>query len=328
MLTNKTKKFFFAIFVLSIFILIFFFLQNNFSKKAHIWNFERLTFNAPEIIRYQKSLQEYNQFIFNYKKNKHNYSLNEYYNYFFFENKFKNFEELNNYLIEYNNFYGKNLQIKKKDIVYVKIKPDAKFDLRYYGDDVEKFDEFIEFMINSIKNKLLDQLLQQQKIVIQNVIYDDQIVFDNIKKDYFFHRSLYLNNLEFQLKNKTRENLTDEKNNECLYYLGFQHKYSEIPQMIKIILENKNYVFKDFNKCMEDEKKNTVENLRSDLNNSFLNAIMLLNKELIRTNIIKENKYSSAFIKTILNIFSFIILILSIFFYRKHISFFIKKILT
>ena len=329
MLTNKTKKFpFFVIFALSIFILIFLFLQNKFSKNPHIWDFERLAFNQPELLAYQEILQEYNHFIFNYTKKKHNYSLNEYYNYFFFENKFKNFEELNNYLIEYNNFYKKNLQIKKKDIIYVKIKPDTKFQLRYYGNDVEKLNEFIEFMNNSIKSKLLAQLIQQQKNINQNVIYDDQKVFDNLKKDYFFHRLIYLNNLEFQLKNKTRKTLTIKKSNECLYYLGFQHEYSEIPQIIKIILENKNYVFKQFNECMEDNVKKKIENLSSDLNNSFLNSITSLNEKIIHINILKENKYSTAFTKTILNIFSFIILIFAIFFYRNHISFFIKKILT
>lgn len=326
MLTNKTRWVFFSTLILLVFIIIFFFLKNYSPQKAHTWDFERLTFNRPELIAYNQTLQEYNQTIFNYSKKKHTYSLNEYYNYFFFENKFNNFEELNNYLIEYNNIYKKNLQIKKKDIAYVKIKPDAKFQLRYYGDDVEKFDEFIEFMNNSIKNKILDQLFQQQKIVIQNVIYDEQAVLDYLKKYFFFQRSIYLNNLEFQLKNKTLENLTDKKNNKCLYYLGFQHTYSEIPQLIISISENKNYVFKEYNECIKDNEKKKAKKLSSDLNNSFLNAIISLNKEIIRTNIIKKKKHTSTFIKDILKIVTIFSLAFVAFAYRKKISLFFKNL--
>lgn len=330
MLNNKFKKYFFyAIFILSIFILIFFYLQNKLAKTPVIWQFDRLIFSAVEYQNYQKLLQEYNNLEYYYKEKKHIYLLNEYDHFDIFKYKFKNFEQLNNYLGIFNNTYERNLKIDQRDIIYNIIRPDTKFHLKYYGNDIEKFNEFVEFMNNSIKEELLIKMIDNQKIINENFIFSKKVLNKKLNDNYLFYRIIYLYNLSYFLNLKFIPTYNNDKNlimGKCFYYLGYQHKYSEISQMIEIISKNQNYIFDDFNKCFLDSEKKDIERLRLNLNDSFLRVIMIANKKLIHADYLK-NKSKVTYMKVVLNILTMLLLIVAAFIYRNQIYLFFKKFL-
>lgn len=324
--TTLKKKHFLIIVILLIFTLNLFFFSKKLFKSVNVFQFERLSLSDQKIQSYIINLNETNELILNSEIKNQLIFLNDYKFYNYFENKFEDFEKLNNYLFNYNNINKKDFKINKEDISYIKIKSDS-FQLRYYGDDLVKFTDFINFMNQSIKNELITQTKKSQLIISKNIIFEEKKFLEILNRDYLFYESLYLYNLKFLSNNKNKSYLIPSINKlGCLYFLGFQHENSEIQSKIEIFLKNRSsYILKDFETCKIDQRKKELERMNLEVHLNFIQAIEVMNSKLINVKQFNVNRFTLILINKFFMIFTIIFLILFLFFYNDAFIYFTKK---
>jgi hypothetical protein len=319
-----------CIIILILLILIFFSLRSLLFKNSYVWQLSELSYEDANFGPYHNSLKQYNEIIFKYNENKEQLFFYEYKNYYNFEDKFKDHNKLNDYLVKYNNLFKKNLKILKKDINFLQVK-NGIFQLRYYGNDLISFSQFIEFMIESIKNEIIIDAIKKQNELTKNLnsLINKQSIIKLISKDELFYQNIYLSNLKFQQENDNYlilDELINKNTIECIYYLGFQHEHSEIPNKIKFFLEEKdNYILNDFYECKYTMAKKETEKFNLELYNNFLNTIYIINDSSINKKISENDK--SVYIKKIFQLLFIFILILFLFFYKNNIYLFFIKII-
>jgi len=324
--TTLKKKYFFVIVILLIFTLNLFFFSKKLFQSVNVFQFTRLSLSDEKIQLYIASLNQTNQLISNSEiTNKVNF-LNDYTFYNYFENKFKDFKKINNYLLKYNNINKKNFKINKEDINFIKIKSDS-FQLRYYGDDLVNFTDFINFINQSIKNELITEIKKSQLIISKKIIFEEKKFLQILNRDYLFYKALYLDNLKILLNNKNKSYLPHSINElGCYYFLGFQHENSEIQSKIEIFLKNRsNYILKDFENCKVDQRKKELEKLNFEVHLNFIQAIEVMSHELIMVKQFNVNRFILTLINKFFMIVTIISLILFLFFYKNEIYLFYKK---